>query len=481
MILWLVGIPLASAVLALVLPARLALWLNALGALCALLVSGLLLTTVLSGGVPPVAVRGMLRADGLGVLLAVVVAAAAAPAALLGVWEFSGDAHYARRYAVLASALLAALLCTVLADHLGVLWITLELAAVFSAFLVGFRGGRPALEAAFKYMLLGSVGLVLGLLATAVVHRAGVPVLGYGDDALSFEKLRAHGAALSPHTLRVALALAAAGYGVKIGLFPLHVWKPDVYAAAPAPVTALLAGAVVVVPLGALVRFGALASAAGQGHFTSQLFVGAGCLSVLAAMFMIAGERDLRRILAFTSVEHLGLSVLALGLEPGAVRAGLYHLFTNGTLKALAFGLLGMVVSERGTGDTESGSGLYRRSPGLSALFLLAMAAALGFPPFGMFASELAVLRALFAGGHVALGFVVTLALAAIFGVVAAGTLRVVFARSEEEAAHDPPFARGAVAAAVACPVLVGMAWIGIAMPGSLWSQFLTVARGFAP
>jgi hydrogenase-4 component F len=264
-----------------------------------------------------------------------------------------------------------------------------------------------------------------------------------------------------------------------VGLFPLHVWKPDAYSAAPAPVTAVLAGAAVAVPLGALLRFGALASAAGEGRFVSHVFVTAGLVSVLAAMVLVVRERDLRRILAFTSVEHMGLVLLACGLEPQAVRGGLLHLFTNGTLKALAFGLLGFVAAERGTADTLSGPGLYGRSFPLCAAFLVAIAAALGFPPFGMFASELAVLWALYAAGHVVLGLLVTLALAAIFGVVAAGALRVIFARADEPS--PAPRRHGADAVLVALPVLGAMVWIGVALPAALWDRLLVVARGLAP
>ena len=240
MMLALLLIPSGCALLCLVLPPRWALAANAAAAVAALGVSAALAEAVLSTGTVQQAAAGYLRADGLNVVFAFVVAAASAVAALIGVNSFereTGTAPHARRYAVLASGLLAALLCTVLSDHLGVMWIAMELSAVLGAFLVGFRGDRAGLEAAFKYMILGSAGLVFSLLATSFVYQAGVKVLGHGDAALSFERLREVGPSLHPGTMRIALALAAAGYGLKIGLFPLHVWKPDAYAAAPAPVT----------------------------------------------------------------------------------------------------------------------------------------------------------------------------------------------------------------------------------------------------
>lgn len=479
MMLALILVPLAVALLSLVLPWRLALVLNALGALTTLALAGVLAAGVLAGDAPPTTLRGYLRGDDLGLTLAVVVSAAASVAACIGVASF-GAARDARRYTVLAAALLWALLSTTLADHLGVMWITMELSAVFGAFLVGSRGDKPALEAAFKYMILGSVGLVIGLLATALVHRVGGGAgLGAGDGALSFLRLRAAGHALTSGPLRIAFALAVAGYGLKVGLFPLHVWKPDAYAAAPAPVTALLAGAAVAVPLGAILRFGALASAAGEGALVSHVFVTLGLGSLLAATLLAARERDFRRILAFTSVEHMGLILLACGLEPDAVRGGLLHLLTNGTLKALAFGLLGFVVSARGSADSRSGPGLYAGSPALAAVFLVTMAAALGFPPFGMFASELTVLRALFAADHVVVGLLVTLVLAVIFGVVIAATLRVVFARADQPL--PGPAAHRTAPLAIGVPVLLAMVWVGVGLPGELWSQLGDVARGLAP
>jgi hydrogenase-4 component F len=480
-ILALLAIPAGCALLCLVLPARLALAAHAAAAVAALVVAAMLADSVLSADLALSAARGYLRADGLGVTFAVVVAAASAVAALIGMssFEVEEDTAPARRYAVLASALLAALLCTVLSDHLGVMWIAMELAAVLAAFLVGFRGDRIALEAAFKYMMLGSAGLVFALLAMSFVYHAGVKVLGHGDAALSFERLRAIGPSLDRGTMRIALALAAAGYGLKTGLFPLHVWKPDAYSAAPAPVTGMLAGAAVVVPLSALLRYGVLTSAAGEARFTSQLFVGAGLLSVLAAAILIVRETDLRRVLAFTSVEHMGFALLACGLEPAAMRGGLLHLLANGTLKALAFGLLGFVAKERGSADTSQGPGLFGRSFALSGVFLLVMGAALGLPPFGMFASELTVLRALFSASHTGLGLAVVVSLAAVFGVVATGTLRVVFARSDEPLVA--PGRHGADALVVAVPVLAAMAWVGLATSSALWAQLLVVAKEFSP
>ncbi|MHB8874507.1 MAG: proton-conducting transporter transmembrane domain-containing protein [Myxococcaceae bacterium] len=482
MILALIAIPAACALLCLVLPARWALAANAAAAVASLVVAAMLADGVLASDTAQTGAAGYLRADGLGVTFAVVVAAAAAVAALVGMTSFEVEgetARNARRYAVLASALTAALLCTVLTDHLGVMWIAMELSAVLAAFLVGFRGDRAALEAAFKYMILGSAGLVFGLLAMSFVYQAGVKVLGHGDAALSFEQLRAIGPSLDRGTMRLALALAGAGYGLKIGLFPLHVWKPDAYAAAPAPVAGLLAGAAVAVPMCVLLRYGVLTSAAGEAHFTTQLFVGAGLLSVVAAMILIVRETDLRRILAFTSVEHMGFALLACGLDPAAMRGGLLHLLANGTLKALAFGVLGYVVRERGTGDTLKGPGLFGRSYTLAGVFLLVMGASLGFPPFALFASELTVLRALFSGGHTGLGLVVLFGLAAIFGVVATGTLRVVFARSDQPLAM--PGRHGTDALVVAAPVLLMMAWAGVGTSPSLWAQLLVVAKEFSP
>jgi hydrogenase-4 component F len=279
--------------------------------------------------------------------------------------------------------------------------------------------------------------------------------------------------------MRIALALAAAGYGIKVGLFPLHVWKPDAYAAAPAAVTAVLAGGAVLVALEALLRFGELATAAGQGAFASQLYVGLGLISMIAALLMMVRERDLRRILAFTSVEHVGLILLAIGLGGDAARGGLLHLVANGVLKALAFGLLGPVVAERGSADTQSGAGLYRRSFGLAAIFLVVMAAGLGFPPFGMFTSEVTILSSLLAGGHLAVGLVVAAVLAAIFGIVAVATLRLVFARADD--AVEPTARHGAVAALIGVPVLALTVWIGVAVPAGLWERRGDIAQEIAP
>jgi len=180
-----IALPLAAGLLALVVPPRLALWLTAAAALGARGLACLLGAESRAGIVP--GFFGYLRADGLAIVLTFVVSAAAATAALVGVRYFvggGGPAHDARRYAVVASLLHAALLCTCLADHLGLMWISMELAAVLATVLIALHGDRLTLEAAFKYMMLGSASLVLSLLATALVYRAGLPAIGEGDAAL---------------------------------------------------------------------------------------------------------------------------------------------------------------------------------------------------------------------------------------------------------------------------------------------------------
>jgi hydrogenase-4 component F len=476
----LLALPLAASALAVIAPPRLARVVNLLAATATAGVAVVIAVRVLDAGETPQALAGYLRADGLAALVAIAVAVSAAIGAGIGARSFTADHPAAvRTYTTLSPLLTATLLVAALADHLGLLWISLELAAVVAAFLIGSGGGRVRHEAALKYMLLGSAGLVLGLLATAVAHKAARVAGLEADAAMSFQALLARGDTLAPGTMRIALALAAAGYGLKVGLFPLHVWKPDAYTAAPAAVTATLAGGAVLVPLEALVRFGELATAAGEGAFASQLFVAFGLVSMVAALFLMVPERDLRRILAFTSVEHLGLILLACGIGGDVARGGLVHLVANGLLKALAFGLLGLVLAERGSCDSQSGAGLYRRSFGLGAVFLVVMAASLGLPPFGMFTSELVIVAGLFAAGHTAVGIVVVAVLAAIFGFVAAATLRVVFARSDEAA--EPAVHHGRAAVLIGAPVLAVTVWIGVAMPEALWDRLGAIAAEIAP
>jgi hydrogenase-4 component F len=500
-----VGLPVAAAVFAVLAPPRWSRAVNAIALTGAAAVAATIANEVIAGSEPPVALAGYLRADPLAAIVAMVVALAGAIGAACGTRASADELHdvvagtvgtasgeaangtawrpgvrgAVRAYAVLSPLLVGALLVAALADDLGILWISLELAAVLAAFLIASGRDRRRHEAAFKYMLLGSAGLVFGLLATAVVHYAAVPSLGHGPAALSFHRLVAAGPAIAPETMRIAFALALAGYGLKVGLFPLHVWKPDAYAAAPGAVTAVLAGAGVLVPLEAVIRFGALCSATGDHAAARQLFVAAGVLSMVAALVLVVRERDLRRIMAFTSVEHLGLVLLALGLGPDAARGGVLHLVANGVLKALAFGLLGLIVAERGSADTQSGPGLYHRSYALTAMFLVVMAAGLGFPPFGMFTSELAILRAAFTGGHLGLGLVIAGVLAAMFGLVGAATIRLLFARSE--AAPAPPVRHGRAAVVIGVPVLFGAAWLGMGIPPWFWDRLGTVVAGFAP
>jgi hydrogenase-4 component F len=479
-ILALILLPLVAAAIALVAPPWLTRFSNVAAALATTAIAAVLTGDVLAGASPPTAMGGWLRADGLACVVALTVAVSAAIGAACGARSFTAEHPQAvRTYTTLSPLLAAALLVASLADHLGILWIALELAAVLAAFLIGSGGRREEHAAALKYMLLGSAGLVLALLATVVVHAAGAAAVGSGDAAMSFERLHAAGASLAPQSMRIALALAAAGYGLKVGLFPLHVWKPDAYAAAPGPVTALIAGGGVLVPLAALIRFGSLATASGEGAFTAELFTIAGVVSMIAALVLMANERDLRRLLAFTSVEHLGLILLAVGLGADTGRGALLHMVGNGVLKALAFGLLGLVVAERGSSDSHSGPGLYRHSFGLAAILLVVIAAGLGFPPFSMFTSEVTILRGLFADGQYLVGVLVLIALAGIFGVVATATLRLVFARADQ--AEPPTRRHGRAALAIGIPTLAATAVIGVGIPPWLWSRLGALAGEIAP
>ena len=187
-------------------------------------------------------------------------------------------------------------------------------------------------------------------------------------------------------------------------------------------------------------------------------------------------ERDLRRVLAFTSVEHMGLCLMAFGLSADGARGGLIHLVSNGMLKALAFGLLGFVTLERGGADIDRGPGLYGRSTSLAFVFLVVIAASVGFPPFGIFASELTVLRAAFDTGHVGLALVVVLALGAIFGVLFSGALRILFARPEEPLAQGVS-SHGRTALVIAVPALALLLMLGSAMPPALFEWLGGVAR----
>lgn len=330
-----------------------------------------------------------------------------------------------RVFASCLLAFLAAMTLVSISQHLALLWLGMEGAALSMAPLVYHRHDRRSLSAVWKYLLMSSVGIALALLgvyflATAQSGSAGRPLL--------LSDLAAAGAALRVPWLRAAFLFLLAGFGTKMGLAPMHTWKPDTYGEAPPLVGGLMAGVLTAGAFLGIVRITQVMIAAGEGGFARPLLIAFGILSLIVAAAFIAGQRDLKRLLAYSSVEHMGLLALGLGLGGIGAYGSVLHVLNNGVAKTLLFLTAGNAILHSSSATSADNRGLLRRLPLSGALLFIGLLAIGGSPPFGVFFSELTIVGAAVNGGHAGIAAIVLAILAIIFIAVAAILLDVVFA-----------------------------------------------------
>ena len=480
--------PLATAVLAgLVGWRRTSAWAT-VAAAAAILGCGVWAAVATTDGDVYTAAGGLLRADALSAVMLLVIGGVGVIATWAGVSYIEDelaaghtDARGARLYGVLVPLFLAAMVLAVLAANLGVLWAAVEATTIVTAFLVGHRRTPTALEATWKYVIICSVGIALAYLGTVLVYFASRHGDPRGHGSLDWAELVANAGQLDPGVMRVAFALLVLGFGTKAGLVPLHSWLPDAHSQAPAPVSALMSGVLLSVAVYALLRYRTIVSAVLDPTFVRTLLLTVALSSLAVAASMLLAQRDYKRLLAYSSIEHMGLVVVGLAVGTRlAVAALLLHILGHGLGKAVLFCGSGQILAADGTTQISSVRGLLARRPVLAATFGLGMVALLGLPPFSLFASELALARAATSAG---LGWAAAVALPLLlvaFLAVAAPTAGMLFGRPDvppggdasTEASHARP---GAVAVqartahesrASVAPLVVGL--VALAVLGTL-------------
>jgi hydrogenase-4 component F len=319
---------------------------------------------------------------------------------------------------------LAALSAVAMAQHLGLLWVAIEVTTLATAPLIYFNHNQRALEAAWKYLVVCSVGIALALLGTFLLALSSAGP--GGPRSLLVADLVAAGPALAGPWVRFAAVFLLAGYGTKLGLAPFHAWKPDAYGEAPGVLGALLSGGVTSAAFLALVRVLQVCDGAGQGAFVRQALLALGLLSIgLAAAFLIR-QRDLKRMLAYSSVEHMGILALGVGLGGAATTGAFFHLLYNGLTKGALFLAAGNIHRAFGAKDVDRIRGAARRLPISGPVFLAAFLAITGSPPFAPFFSEFAILDGAVQAGAWGAAAAYLGGLAVIFVGMGAAVLRVV-------------------------------------------------------
>jgi hydrogenase-4 component F len=302
-----------------------------------------------------------------------------------------------RFYHAMYQVLLFAMNLALLANNIGLIWVAIEVATLTTVLMVGIYRTHEAIEAAWKYFILGSVGIALALFGTILVYMAARPVVGEGYDGMIWTVLIAHAPAFDPAMLNLAFIFLLLGYGTKVGLVPLHAWLPDAHAEGPTPISAVLSGLLLNVALYAVLRFKLLLAANDQAIAPGPLLVTMGLISVLFAGFMLYRRRDMKRMFAYSSIEHMGIMAFAFGMGgPLANFAGLLHMTMHSLTKSAIFFAVGHVAQVKGTQTMSEIGGLTKSHPWLGWGLVLGVLAIVGLPPFGVFMSEFLVISATF-------------------------------------------------------------------------------------
>ena len=356
-------------------------------------------------------------------------------------------------------------------NNIGLMWVAVEIATLTTVMMVGIYRTHEALEAAWKYFILGSVGIALALFGTILVYMAARPVIGEGLNAMVWTVLVRHAAQFDAPLLNVAFVFLLLGYGTKVGLAPLHAWLPDAHAEGPTPISAVLSGLLLNVALYALLRFKMLLALNPASIAPGPLMVTMGLISCVFAAFMLYRRRDIKRMFAYSSIEHMGIIVFAFGMGgPIANFAALLHMTMHSLTKSAIFFTVGHIAQVKGTQKIADMGGLTVTNPLLGWALVVGVVAIAGLPPMGIFMSEFLVVSSTFARQPllaILLAFGILVALGGLF--LRLNTIAFGEPRGPSEPAHAsyvPMFAHFAIVFAA-----------GIYMPPGLVAGFENVAR----
>jgi hydrogenase-4 component F len=377
---------------------------------------------------------------------------------------------FVRFYHAMYQILMFAMNLALIANNIGLMWVAIELATLTTVLMVGIYRTHEALEAAWKYFILGSVGIALALFGTILVYMAARPVVGEGLNAMVWTVLVRRAGDFDPALLNLAFVFLLLGYGTKVGLAPLHAWLPDAHAEGPTPISAVLSGLLLNVALYALLRFKMMLAANAGALAPGPLMVTLGLVSLVFAAFMLYRRRDIKRMFAYSSIEHMGIITFAFGMGgPIANFAGLLHMTMHSLTKSAIFFAVGHVAQVKGTQRIADIGGLTETHPTLGWGLILGVVAIAGLPPLGIFMSEFLVVSSTFARAP-------ALAILLVFGLLVG--LAGLFLRINSVAFGEPRGPNGKTDASYV-PMFAHLALVlaaGIYMPQALVAWFQNVA-----
>jgi len=376
-----------------------------------------------------------------------------------------------RFYHAMYQAMMFAMNLALLATNIGLMWVAVEMATLSTVLMVGIYRSSEALEAAWKYFILGSVGIALALFGTILVYTAAEPVIGEGYNSMVWTSLLGSADHFNPRLLNVAFVFLIIGYGTKVGLVPMHAWLPDAHAEGPTPISAVLSGLLLNVALYAILRFKMIIAANSAVLSPGPLMIMLGLASVVFSAFMLYRRDDIKRLFAYSSIEHMGIITVAFGIGgPVANFAGLLHMTMHSLTKSAIFFSVGHISQVKGTQKIADIRGLTTSHPILGWGLVIGVIAILGFPPLGVFMSEFLLISSAFARQPL-------IAIVLVFGLLIA--MGAVLQRLISMAFGEPSHSQGAVRASI-LPLYLHLFLVllaGIYLPPLVVVSFENIAR----
>lgn len=462
MLLALILVPSIAGALALLAPSARVRWLLLAGTAAAQAA----LVAAAAARTPAPAFGGWLALDPLGLLFLGILSLLFLLVVLYLGWPRAGDGRPERTFAACLLWLLASMALVTVSQHLALLWAAIETTTLASAPLIYHHHSRRSLEATWKYLLICSVGIALALMGTFLLALSASGGAADHADPLLLSRLLAAAGALDPDVLRAAFIFLLVGYGTKMGLAPLHTWLPDTYSEAPSPVSALFSGALINCAFLGVLRGWQVVAAAGLAPFAARWLLVFGFASIALAGALILGQRDYKRMLAYSSVEHMGILSVGVALGGAGQFGAMLHAVNHSLAKGLLFLTAGNLLVAYGTKSSREVRGALRALPVSGTLWIVGFLAIAGMPPFGLFLSELTILKSALDAGRIGVAATFLALLALVF----AGMSAIVLHMTQGEPADAAPPARRERWQAVLSPALLalGLLVLGLYVPPGL-------------
>lgn len=334
-----------------------------------------------------------------------------------------------RLFYILTYVFIFIMMLVVTTQNMGLMWIAIEATTLASVFLVGFYNNKHSIEAAWKYIIICSVGIAMALLGIVFLNYSSANILNGTSFGLNWSFLYENAKALDPSILKIAFIFVFVGFGTKVGLAPMHTWLPDAHSQAPAPISALLSGVLLNSAMYGIIRMVSIVNKnLGGSTYTGGLLIAFGLLSIITAAVFILPQKDYKRLLAYSSIEHMGIIAFAFGMFiPAAIFGALFHMVNHAFTKSMLFLSSGNVYLKYHSKEISKVTGLLRAMPYTGTVFLLGLFAIAGMPPFSIFSSELNIIVSAFESNHTVLGAVFIILISLVFVGIAASMLKMFF------------------------------------------------------